>query len=174
LGGHPETNILGETFYSQVPVRFGDYIARIAVAPASAELLALVQAPLDVNGEPDGLRDFVRAFFRTHGAAWEVRAQLCTDLETMPIEDASKPWPEDQSPYRTVARISVPAQDAWSPDNIRTVDEGGFFSPWHGIAAHQPLGSIMRARRSAYQSSGEFRSQRNGCPMHEPRPEQAA
>ena len=27
LGGHPETHILGETFYSQAPVLFGDFIA---------------------------------------------------------------------------------------------------------------------------------------------------
>jgi hypothetical protein len=42
LGGQPETHILGETFYSQAPLRFGDCIAKISVAPISAELEALV------------------------------------------------------------------------------------------------------------------------------------
>jgi hypothetical protein len=42
LGGHPETHILGETFYSQAPLRFGDFIAKIAVAPISPELTALI------------------------------------------------------------------------------------------------------------------------------------
>jgi hypothetical protein len=37
------------------------------------------------------------------------------------------------------------------------------------FAAHQPLGSVNRARKSAYQMSSEFRGARNGCPMHEPR-----
>jgi hypothetical protein len=27
----------------------------------------------------------------------------------------------------------------------------------------------MRARKAAYKMSAEFRSERNGCPMHEPR-----
>ena len=29
LGGHPETNILGETFFSQVPILFGPYMAKV-------------------------------------------------------------------------------------------------------------------------------------------------
>ena len=46
LGGQPETHILGETFYSQAPLRFGDFIAKIAIAPISSELTALIHAPL--------------------------------------------------------------------------------------------------------------------------------
>ena len=40
LGGHPETHILGETFYSQVPLRWGDYVAKVAVAPVSPAAVA--------------------------------------------------------------------------------------------------------------------------------------
>jgi hypothetical protein len=43
------------------------------------------------------------------------------------------------------------------------------FSPWHGLAAHRPLGSIMRMRKAAYEMSAEFRSTHNHCPMQEPR-----
>src|SRR3984885_3723818 len=82
LGGHPEDHILGETFFSQAPIRYGDYIAKIAIAPASPELVALTNAPLNVNGKPNGLRDAVREFFAARGAVWELRVQLCTDLET--------------------------------------------------------------------------------------------
>jgi hypothetical protein len=46
--GHPETHILGDTFYSQAPLRFGGFIAKISVAPKSPELRALTQAPLNV------------------------------------------------------------------------------------------------------------------------------
>ena len=42
------------------------------------------------------------------------------------------------------------------------------FSPWHGLAAHRPLGSVTRARRMAYPVSAGFRVERNGCPIHEP------
>ena len=169
MGGHPETHILGETFYSQAAIRYGDYIAKVAVAPISPELIALTNAPLNVNGKPDGLRDAVRNFFQTNTGTWELRAQLCTDLEAMPVEDPSKLWPEDKSPYVTVGRITAKPQDAWAAADIKAVDDSMSFSPWHGITAHQPLGSVMRVRKAAYEMSADFRGKQNGCPMQEPR-----
>jgi hypothetical protein len=169
LGGHPETHILGETYYSQAPLRFGDYIAKISVAPISPELARLAQAPLNVNGAPNGLREAVVEFFKENGGVWEVRAQLCTDLEKMPIEDASVEWPEELSPYRRVARISVEPQLAWSESRAWAVDDGISFTPWHGLAAHRPLGGIMRARKAAYEMGRMFRAEKNGRVIQEPR-----
>ena len=97
LGGQPETHILGEIFYSQAPLLWGPYMAKVCVAPVSPELAALIDASLNVNGKPNGLREAVVEFFRRNGAEWELRVQLCTDLDTMPVEDASVAWPEDQS-----------------------------------------------------------------------------
>ncbi|GJD65605.1 catalase family protein [Methylobacterium frigidaeris] len=168
LGGHPETHILGETFYSQAPLRWGGYVAKVAVAPVSPGLTALTGASLDVNDKPNGLREAVSAFFSAHEGVWELRAQLLTNRETMPVEDASKPWPEHESPYVPVARITVPPQESWSDEKVRCLDDGLAFSPWHGIAAHRPLGSVMRARRAVYPCSAGFRARHNGCPIHEP------
>jgi hypothetical protein len=169
LGGQPETHILGETYYSQAPLRFGDYIAKISVAPISPGLMALVQAPLNVNGIPNGLREAVVEFFKENGGVWEVRAQLCTDLEKMPIENAAVVWPEELSPYRQVASIIVKPQTAWSQTRASAVDDDMSFSPWHGLAAHRPLGGIMRARKAAYEAGRMFRSARNGRIIREPR-----
>ncbi len=107
-------------------------------------------------------------FARQRGE-WELRVQLCTDIETMPIEDASVEWPQEQSPYVTVARISAPAQVAEHGDTSELGDDRFSFSPWHGIAAHRPIGSINRVRKSVYESSMQFRAERNHCPIHEPR-----
>lgn len=168
MGGHPETHILGERFFSQVPLRYGDHIAKLSVVPVSPELKELAGAPLNVNGAPDGLRAAVVDFFARHEGVWEVRVQLCTDLATMPVEDASVVWPEEESPYLTVARIVVPVQTAWSRERSAAGDDRLAFSPWHGLAAHQPLGSVMRARRIAYERSAAYRAERNGCPIAEP------
>jgi hypothetical protein len=129
LGGQPETHILGETFYSQAPLRFGDFIAKISAVPMSPELSALIQAPLNVNGVPNGLREAVVEFFRQNGGVWEVRAQPCTDLEHMPIENAAIVWPEDMSPFRPIARITVKPQVAWSEARSAAVDDGMSFAP---------------------------------------------
>ncbi|MGF3025779.1 catalase family protein [Methylobacterium aquaticum] len=168
LGGHPETHILGETFYSQAALRWGDYVAKVAVAPVSPALTALTGASLTVNGRPNGLREAVSAFFAAQEGVWELRAQLLTDRAAMPVEDASTPWPEELSPYRPVARITVAPQESWSDETMRRLDEGLAFSPWQGLAAHRPLGSVMRARRAVYSRSAGFRAQHNGCPIHEP------
>ncbi|WP_203236208.1 catalase family protein [Methylobacterium crusticola] len=168
LGGHPETHILGETLYSQVPVRWGEYVAKVAVAPVSSPLTALTGAALDVKGKPDGLRAAVTAFFAAHEGVWELRAQLPTNRDTMPVEDASVPWPEDESPYVAVARVLVPRQEAWSAAKVERIDDGLAFSPWHGLATHRPPDAVMRARRAVYPNSSDFRATHDGCPIREP------
>jgi hypothetical protein len=168
LGGHPETHVLGETYYSQAPLLYGDYIAKISVAPSSAGLKALTNAKVDLDDEPNGLRQAVVDHFATQGGEWEIRAQLCTDLESMPVEDASVVWPEDKSPYVTVGRIVAEPQDAWSEARAGVVDDRLAFSPWHGLAAHRPLGSVMRVRRRVYEMSAKFRAERNNVAITEP------
>ncbi|MDP5009157.1 MAG: catalase family protein, partial [Glaciimonas sp.] len=168
MGGHPETHILGDTFFSKVPILFGPYMAKISIVPVSTELMKLTDAPLDLNGKPDGLRDAVIAFFSENSAEWEVRVQLCTDLASMPIEDASVAWPEALSPYVAVARIMATPQAAWNQALSSAIDDGMSFNPWHGVAAHRPIGSIMRIRKAAYEMSSKFRAERNGKPMIEP------
>lgn len=170
LGGHPETHILGETFYSQAPVRYGDHVAKVALSPRSAWLRALAGAALDVNGKPDGLREAVLAFFAEHPLSeWDLQVQLNTGLGDMPIEDASVLWPVSLSPYTTVATLAVPGQVAWSAARSEAVDDGMAFSPWHGLEAHRPLGSIMRVRHAAYAASAAQRAHQNGRSLCEPR-----
>ncbi len=169
LGGQPLTNMLGETFYTQAPLLYGQYMAKLSCVPVAPALQALIGAKVDVRGKPNAFRDAIVEFFNKHSGAWELRAQLCTDLTTMPIEDASVAWPEDQSPYVAVARITIPPQGAWSEANITEIDEHMAFSPWHGLAAHRPLGSISRVRKATYEASAQFRGEHNGCPIHEPK-----
>lgn len=169
LGGHPQTHILGESFYSVVPFLYGPYFAKLAVVPVSPALTALTDQHVDFGDNPDGLRAAVHEYFQAHGGMWEVRVQLATDLEKMPIEDASVVWPEALSPYVTVARIEVDPQPSFSAQNVRDIDEGMAFSPWHGLEAHRPLGGVMRVRKPSYEMSAGFRQTHNGCPLHEPR-----
>lgn len=169
LGGHPQTHILGETFTTVVPILYGPYYAKLAIVPVSPSLTELTDLKVELKGDPDGLRHAVEAFFRQNGGTWELRVQLATDIEKMPIEDASVKWSEALSPYVTVARVEVEPQAAWDDEKVRDIDDGMAFSPWHGLAAHRPLGGIMRVRRPSYEMSAQFRATHNGCPIHEPR-----
>ncbi len=168
LGGHPETNVLGETYWSQAPLRYGAYMAKVHVAPVSAGLKALTDAKVDLHEKPNGLRKAVVDHFATQGGEWELRAQLNVDLEAMPIEDASVEWPEDRSPYVAVARIVAEPQSAWTHERSVAVDDGLSFSPWHGLAAHRPLGGVMRSRKRVYEEAVRFRASHNGVAILEP------
>jgi hypothetical protein len=169
LGGYPKVHILGDEFYGQGPMLYGDYIAKLALKPFSENLRALIQQPLDLSGHPDGIREAVVEFFRTNSAVWDIQVQLCTNLETMPIENASVSWPETESPFLSVARLRMPAQNAWRPDRIELLDERMSFSPWHALASHRPLGGIMRVRQAVYAAAARFRVDYNHQTLVEPR-----
>ncbi|MYM72510.1 catalase [Duganella sp. FT134W] len=166
LGGHPETNILGETFFTGAPVLYGRHMAKLSLAPVSPELQALKDQPVDLEHKPNGLRAAVVDFMTEHSAEWELRVQLCTDLATMPIEDSTVEW---EAPWVPVARIKAEPQAGWTHGLSVLVDDGMQFNPWHCIADHRPLGSIMRVRRAVYAASARFRAERNGAVVAEPR-----
>jgi hypothetical protein len=164
MGGEPPNHILGETFFTQLPIRHGDYIAKYQLVPVSTSLRALTDVRLDLKDD-DAIRDAVVAFFGANTAEWELRAQLSASLADMPVDDASAEWDEARSPFRTVARLVAGPQAAWTQALSREIDDGVGFSPWHGLAAHRPLGEIMRLRKPAYEASHRFRAQHNGQPL---------
>ena len=78
------------------------------------------------------------------------------------VSAASVEWPSQDSQYRTVATIRIPAQEAYSPARVRYFDEVMTFRPAHSLAAHRPLGSVMRARLQVYRALSAFRHRENG------------
>jgi Catalase len=167
LFADPGHNILGETFHSMAPIRFGDYVAKISVAPLSQSVRELTGA--SIAPDDKALRNFVVMFFRGNTAEYELRAQLCTDITRMPVEDASVEWPEVLSPHQPIARITLPPQEAYSVERSTYADDVLSFNSWRCLEAHRPLGSIMRLRTRAYQTSNVFRHEKNGQPIEEPR-----
>lgn len=165
LGGAPNVHPLGETYYSQTPFRYGNYIAKFSLVPISATLTQHSGEIVDTKGKPDAIGQAVDDAMRAGQAVWELRVQLCRDLDQMPVEDPTKRWDEDISPYFAVARLTANPQSTASDDHVENEMR---FSPWTGLAAHRPLGAINRARRDAYLASAEYRAAFNGCPIHEP------
>jgi hypothetical protein len=73
------------------------------------------------------------------------------------IEDACMEW---KDPFVTVARVTIPPQDISSPER-QEFCESLFYTPWHGLVEHRPLGGINRVRLDVYKVSAE----RRGCPV---------
>nr|WP_315382954.1 catalase family protein [uncultured Sphingomonas sp.] len=168
LGGAKPVHPLGATYYSQTPYRYGDYIAKFQLVPVSG-IKDFADETINATGRPDAIREAVNELLVEQGGTWELRVQLCADLEKMPVEDASVVWDEDESPYRTVATLQVAPQAGWVYGESDRIEDRLSFAPWHGLAAHQPLGGVNRARKEPYKFSADYRGRFNGCPMHEPR-----
>lgn len=107
--------------------------------------------------------------FLDEEGVFEIRVRLRLDRDAMPVADAAKEWSEAQSPYRTVARLVLPAQDATSEGRRADADDVLSFRSAHSLAAHRPLGSLMRARLKTYRALSNFRHARNATPEQEPR-----
>lgn len=164
----PNTHILGETFYSSAPLRYGDYVAKMLYAPLSDAVTNLQGQQVPRDAGQDAHRDLMIQFFRDNGAEYELRVQLCTDTVTMPIEDATVAWPEAASPHRPVAKITFPPQHPCSPERRAFGDDVLSFNSWRALADHRPLGSINRLKRQVYEASSQFRHNVNAAPRIEP------
>ena len=168
LGGAPNVDPLGETYYSVTPFRYGDYIAKFSLSPTSQQLCQLTGHIIDATDRPDAIRETVQSEMRGINATWDFRVQLCRDLDKQPVEDPTVEWKESDSPFIKVATIQADPQDSWDPALVQKVNEEMRFSVWTGLSSHQPLGNINRARKSSYEHSAHFRERFNRCPIHEP------
>lgn len=165
--GHTPRHPLADAYFSQAAMRYGDYVAKIGVFPVSLEEVGLEDGPLDIE-DPDTFRHAVVGFFNDQSMTFEMRVQLCTDPDKMPVEDAAKVWSEEESPYVPVARLVLPAQAAHSEARAAYFNDVLSFRPAHSLAAHRPLGSLMRARLKTYQGLQALRHRHNGVAEVEP------
>jgi hypothetical protein len=168
LGGAPNVDPLGETYYSVTPFLYGDYVAKFSVKPLSPSLTSLTGKEIDASVREDAIRETVQAEMQNLSGEWEFQVQLCRDVKAQPIEDPTVEWKQDDAPFVTVATISVGPQDSWADAQVQKVDEAMRFGIWTGLAAHRPLGNINRARKATYEHSSGFRASFNRCPIHEP------
>ena len=166
--GHPFGHPLADAYFSQAPVRYGDYVAKLGTFPVSTAQDALKDWRLDPHEDEDGFRHATVDFIRRHDTVFELRVQLWTNADTQPIEDASVAWSTDESPYRTVAAVRIPAQEAYSPARQHYFDDVMTFRPAHSLAVHRPLGSVMRARLQVYRALSDFRHRENGVREENP------
>ncbi|MFJ6134340.1 catalase family protein [Kitasatospora sp. NPDC092286] len=164
----PLVNILLSTYWTMGAVRHGDHIAKVRIAPDPRSAAAVVQRTLDLTSAAEVFRPALVSELRDRPYAFDIQVQLCTGLDRMPVEDVTVEWPEQLSPFVTVARLRLPQQDISDEDNLRRMDALSF-TPWRVTAAHAPLGSIMRARKEVYRRSSIVRHRLNRQERTEPR-----
>lgn len=149
--GKPFAGFARETFHSAAPIACGPYAAKVRLVPVDA---AAAPAPQRDDWSAD-----IRARLASGALRWDLQLQFFVDEAITPIEDPTVLWPEASAPFVTVARVEIPAQDPSSADGqaLATAIEANIFDPWQALAAHRPLGEIMRARKTAYFASQQAR-----------------
>jgi hypothetical protein len=164
----PSVNVLLSNYWTMGAVRHGDYIAKIRIAPDPVSADAVVRRTIDPAVASEVIRPALVAELQERPYEFDIQVQLCTDLQRTPVEDLTVEWPEQLSPYVTVAKLRLPQQDISGEDNLEKMDALSF-TPWRVTADHAPLGNIMRARKEVYRQSSLLRHQLNQQARVEPR-----
>jgi hypothetical protein len=149
-------NPLDSRYFSAAPFLFGtDRVVKFAATPRNPE-----NTPVPDNPGVNYLREAIkRSLDASSGkpAFFDFQIQLRND-DSLPIEDATAEWSETTAPFQNVATIAIERQNFDNPLQV-TECEHFSFTPWHGLAVHQPLGGINRLRLGVYTASSQFREQ---------------
>lgn len=133
-----------ERFNTAAPLCCGPYAVKVRLKP--------VGNPPPTTRSKDIAAD-LRERLATAPVHWDMELQFFVDEATTPIEDAATVWPDAETPIVTVARLTLKA----ASDEAARLAEAGKFDPWGALAAHRPLGEVMRARKAAYFASQQGR-----------------
>lgn len=158
LGREKHTNPMAIQYWSTTPFRHGpDETKAVKYSVKPCDSASSVDASLK---SPDSFSEVMNQQLNKAPACFDFMVQFQTDPQKMPIENASKIWDEKDSPFQTVAKITIEQQDFGSAKNMAACEEMTF-NPWQGITDHQPLGDINRLRKTIYSEVGTFRINQN-------------
>jgi hypothetical protein len=143
------SSLASTSFFSALPIRWGDFAVRYSLVPTSA-------ADGAGGKSPDHLGEELTTRLAGGPLVWDFRLQFFVDEQKTPIEDASREW---DSPWVTVGRLTLPKQELSSPRGKKLAEfiERLSFDPWHAPEEFRPLGNMMRARNAAYRLSTQAR-----------------
>ena len=150
----PFSGFATESFFSAAPIANGPYAVRVRLRPEAAAGAATASASASADWAAD-----VRAHLARGPIRYELQLQFYSDEKTTPIEDGAVDWAEASAPYVTVARLTIGEQppEGAAREQLAADVEQATFDPWQALAAHRPLGAIMRARKHAYFASQKTR-----------------
>jgi catalase len=155
-------SVLEIPYFSTTPYQFGDvnHAVKYVCIPRDVKQVSIPQNP-----DQDFLRYEMIAKLSKGEKYYDFFLQFQEDAYSMPIEDPTVKW--SSTPIK-VATLHIPSQNFDTDENLE-LGENLSFSPWHSLSAHRPLGGFNRARRWIYEAMAEFRHERNGVNMEEPK-----
>ena len=113
------------------------------------------QAPTPLPEKLDGnyLTQALNRHLQAGEAVFDFKVQTQKDADTMPIEDVSMEWDEEESIPVTVVTLRIPPQTVDLKSEAAAKCEAMSFNPWHALAEHRPMGGMNRLRKFVYKAS---------------------
>lgn len=140
---------LASRYFSAAPFMFGpDRVMKFGVTPTSS----VPETPLADSLDENYLRLALAKRLGESDASFDFAVQVRAPSNDAHIEDVTKKWDEANEPFQSVATITIPRQAVDGPDEVSHC-ESLFFTPWHSLPEHRPIGGINRLRLAAYQAS---------------------
>lgn len=145
-------------YWSTTPFQLG-HDERIAVK-YSTQPTSNITSDMPETRTKHYLSDAMQAHLQRGAARFDFRVQLQADPENMPIEDASVIWDEQDSPFVTVAEITINGQSFRDDESMCRCEQISF-NPWQCLPEHKPLGGINRVRKRVYSEIASYRALQN-------------
>lgn len=162
LTNHHAFPVVAMPQYSQSAYRHGDYVAKYGVFPKGEKQKALIKTAIPDDAPINILSQLTRDFHMTNKVSYSFCAQMLQNLDEQSTEDIGTEWDDKKYPFEEIAVLEFDPQDSWLPEFRVWWDDRITCNTWHGLKAHQPLGSVNRMRRVVYAESRKLRLKVNG------------
>ena len=156
-------NPLQVQYFSASPFRYGpEKVMKFSVAPLDGEVPQREFSQEEAAALDDNY--LAQALKNTLGLGKEIRLSFKVQVVEVArlegrrkemIENASIAWREAEFPFIEVAQIVI--RPAGENEQLVDACKSLLFTPWHALAAHEPLGGINRLRKPVYSKSEDFR-----------------
>ena len=149
-------------YWSTTPYKFSDVgKVKYSVMPCST-----VASELPDELTKNYLQDTMKWHLSEAPVCFDFMVQFQTDESSMPIEDASVLWDEDESPFQKVARVTIKDQ-VFSSDESLAACELTRFDPWQSLSEHEPVGRMNLVRKKVYSVTSRFRLGENSIRLRQ-------
>lgn len=167
----PIRSVFETQLWSVVPFKLGDGYCKYMLRPGTSTFA--MEPDID---DPNFLGEDLAARMKAGPATLDIYIQRRPDPgehsqtyidEHFPLDRATVTWDERAAVPVKVATITLPSQDV-------TATEQAIYGDWLAFnigrvpRANAPVGSIAEARMSVYQTSADYRREKNGQPTREP------
>ncbi|HEX8393804.1 MAG TPA: LodA/GoxA family CTQ-dependent oxidase [Longimicrobium sp.] len=158
-----EGSCLTATYWAILPFRMGGQVVKYRLTPDT-----------DPENVADDATDYLAVDLANRLAerdyTFTLSVQPRTNPDTMPLDKATVPWSEKESPYVPVARLVIPRQDVGARGQAE-YGQGLSFNIWRVPEVNAPSeeSSIAVVRREVYAAGARLRHTANGQPLADPR-----